>query len=203
MLKEENRMLKERLEAVEVKIENMKGEIKQEIVEEVKERVIEELKEDEDKKSRQSNLILYNVKESQKKIGKEREHEDLNICKKIFEEGIHENEYNITKVIRLGKLKVKENNEDEDEVSEEIKPRPLLVKLETPYEKWNLIKKAKNLRNAEDGIRRVIVAPDLTAKERIKEKKLRDELMRKREEGDTDWYISKGKLLKRNFQLRE
>lgn len=47
----------------------------------------------------------------------------------------------------------------------------------------------------DDTIKAIGIAPDMTLEERIKNKKLRDELKAKRDNGETGWKISKGKLI--------
>ena len=81
-LRKENEDLKSRVVAVEEKVQNM--ELSVDIVEKVKKDILATLKEEEDKKSRQRNLILYGVPESNKPNGKEREDDDLNFAKEFL-----------------------------------------------------------------------------------------------------------------------
>jgi hypothetical protein len=136
---------------------------------------------------------IYNVPEPTKVNIIEREKEDENFCDNLFKEGDMEQDFNIKKVIRLGKVSYAQDPN--------ARPRPLLVKLLNTSEKWGILKKARNLKNSTgNGMNKIIIAPDLTLKEREIKKKLRNELKEKRDNGDRDWYIKKGKLVRKNFQ---
>ena len=156
---------------------------------EIKNEIMEASKEDGDKRKRESNLIFYNVPESNKETGQEREREDRDMCNRVFQQGMDDNHYEMEKVIRLGRYN--ENN----------KPRPILVKLSGKQDKFRLLGKAKNLKNCENQeLKKVIVAPDLTAKEREADKKLRDELKVRRERGENGLYIHRGEIkIRPNF----
>ena len=120
--------------------EGIKEELKDDIVNEIEKRFekkIDSLREFEEKKQREGNLIIYNLAESIKENAKDREKDDVSECMKIFQEGLNVNQYEIEKIFRLGK-----SNTTND------KPRPLLVKLKSASDKWNLLRKAKNLRHA-------------------------------------------------------
>jgi FtsZ-binding cell division protein ZapB len=196
-LKEENNMLKERLTILEGRLEEMKMELKSEIVEEVKIQVMESIKEEEERKKRQKNLVIYRVKESRREQGSEREQDDMQFCQELFKEGIKIENVKIEKVIRLGKVQ----NDGERE-----RPRPILVKLEESKVKWEILKKARELRNANLEVHReTIIAPDLTPRERERDRELREELMQKRRCGESGWYIRRGELVRgsENFQRRQ
>ena len=185
-LKEENKNLKDRLIALEKKLEDIKIELKGDIINEV----MEEIKEIEDKKSREGNLVLYNVPESTSAQPRERLNNDGNFCEKLFVEGclVNRQDFTISNVIRLGK-KV-----------ENVKPRPILVKLQSSREKWSIIKNARNLKRCQqNGMNKISIALDLTIKEREKDKELRQELKAKKESGDHGWFIKNGKLIEKNF----
>ena len=174
---------------MEKRLEEIKVELKGDIVIEV----MEELKEIEDKKSRDCNLILYNVPESTKTVSRDRMDEDGSYCEKLFTEGVLVNrkDFTITDIIRLGKR------------GENERPRPILVKLQSGREKWNILKNARNLRKCtHNGMNTISIAPDLTIREREQDKKVRNELKIKKENGENDWFIKNGKLVKKNFQQR-
>ena len=76
----------------------------------------------------------------------------------------------------------------------------MLVKLDRTDTKFEILKRARRLRNAvEQRMRKIIIAPDLTKKEQEEDRKLRLKLREKKDRGETGWYIRKGQLL-RNFQ---
>ena len=72
ILREENELLRNRLEELERTMREIKEEIKQEVTEGVKQQVFEYLKEDEDKKERRNNLVIYEIKESTNSIPRAR-----------------------------------------------------------------------------------------------------------------------------------
>jgi len=85
-------------------------------------------------------------------------------------------EHDITKLVRLGK-KV----EDTD-----AKPRPLLVSLQSEKEKVELLQKAKNLKNMEEGgLNKVFIYQYLTPKQR----QIRKNLKKRQSEGKTGLII--------------
>ena len=151
--------------------------------------MLNEIKETDEKRVRENNLILYNIKESRKEQGKERAKEDKNRCDQIFREGLGIIEYGMVTVVRLGKI---QNIEE--------RARPVLIKFENMNQKWAILKKAKNLRHSENiEFKQCIVAPDLTVREQEFDKKLRQELKEKRDKGENGWIIRKGKLFQKNF----
>lgn len=193
-LKEENKILKERLAVIENKMQEIKEEIKQEVISEVNsfKVILDEMKEKEDKKMRECNLVLYQVKESNKVNGKDREADDRSACEKIFKEGIGEEDFQIKSIYRLGR-------KIENERNSSSKPRPLLVRLENSDQKWQILRNAKKLGRSTSDMKKCIVAPDLTIKEREADRKLRGELKERRDRGEEGWVIRSGKLIKRNF----
>ena len=69
--------------------------------------------------------------------------------------------YKIIETVRLG---TKKGNQ----------PRPLLVKLNDEYTKWNILKNAKNLKNEENGmLKDIIISRDLTKEQRVMELEFR------------------------------
>lgn len=194
LLTEENGILRERLAAVEQRINELKKEIRDDIMKEVNEsvmKVLDDIKDTEEKKNRESNLILYSLEESTKEEAVEREREDRENCHMLFQDGIkiNDNSYLIKQVLRLGKRR--EAN---------AKPRPLLVKLQSPREKWDILKQAKSLKNYRHAkLGKVMVAPDLTPKEQVIDKNLREQLKEKIQSGEQGWFIKSGRLTRRNF----
>ena len=141
----------------------------------------------EENKERENNLIFFNIVESNKEAPKERENEDAEVICNILDYGVYANDYCFTKTIRIGK-------------PGQNKPRPLLVKFSNPQEKWNILKQARNLKNANEEYRKVSIAPDYDEEERKQHKILFQELKQKRLNGEHHWYISNGKLCQReNF----
>lgn len=110
----------------------------------------------------------------------------------MFITGTGVTEVGIEAAIKIGKRNSNENNEDSIP-----KPRPLLVKLRSSIEKFEILKRAKNLKDAQSE-RLKKIAPDMTKKERKKDKELREKLREKQDQGENYWYIRRGQL-RRNF----
>ena len=200
-MSEENEVLRERLAVLEKRIDEIKCEVKSEVKSEIMEEIdykiknlMENQSEEEEKKNRVCNLIMYNVEESEKDEGVQRQTEDHEKIQIILKEGIKisEHAYHLKKALRLGKRR---------EIGD--KPRPLLIKFESPAEKWAILKKAKELKNfRHPKLGRVIIAPDLTPKEQEKDRTMRKQLKDKQEKGEQGWYIKNGKLVQQNFPRR-
>ena len=158
-------------------------EMKKNINEQVEQGINEKLKEEKIRKDRENNFVIYNLPESNREFGGDREEEDTEHVSYIIYNGIQVGEYQITKTIRLGKRDLSKNT-----------PRPLLVKMLNPMQKWNIVKSAKNLKYAEAKYRNIGIMPDLDINERKKSKELYKELQEKKANGQQGWYISRGKL---------
>ena len=143
---------------------------------------------------RQNNLVIYNIAESSKEDPKECEKFDAGIVNYIFYNGIQVENYNIKKILRLGK-----KNENPDENN---KPRPVLVKLTNSQEKWNIIRNAKNLKYAEEEMKQISITPDYNKEDQEKQKKLIKDLKEKRRNGEHDWHIRNGQLVYQGNQAQ-
>ena len=95
------------------------------------------------------------------------------------------NKVNIDKVTRLGKL-VKE------------KPRPLLVTLVDNSVRRQILRNAKTLRNSTT-YKKVFISPDLTPKEREANKNLLEELRRRKQAGEVNLIIKRGKIISKQM----
>ena len=87
-----------------------------------------------------------------------------------------------TRVIRIGKR-------------QPDKPRLLLITLQHEEMKRDVLKCAKDLRGSKDW-GKIYFYPDLTPKERQAGKELRDELKRRRDQGETNIIIRGGRIVK-------
>lgn len=165
---------------------------KEEIMKEIKNEVLSEVKEDEERKKRECNFVVYGLVEGG-------DGDDRGKLKEIIEGKLGIKDAHIAEVTRLrgGKGRLEENNNNNGGVV------PTLVKMETVGQKWAVIGKAKNLRAMGDRFRRVMIMPDLTKNERIRDKKIREEMWRRRGEGEKV-FIRRGKIVKReNVKQRE
>ncbi len=105
-------------------------------------------------RKKKTNLVIYNLPEPQGDDEKVREGEDNSLCQDIFANSLNIEEVGIEKVIRLGKR-------------EEGRKRPLLVKMNSETEKWNVIGRAKLLKHEQDPRKKNIgISTDMTKKER-------------------------------------
>ena len=149
--------------------------------------LIELVRDEEEKRRRSKNLIIFNVDETGIGNESERGTEEIDKVKYIIEHGVGINEYYIENMVRIGKLN-------------KNRPRPLLLTFENSKQKWEILKNAKNLRNHER-MRKIGIAPDLTKKQREVENKLKEELDDRRRKGEKGLYIKGGKLHRdQNFQ---
>lgn len=138
-------------------------------VEEVIEEHNRKMVEKEEREMRRNSLIIFNLPESNKNQGRERVKEDANRCEYVFGGVLGVEEYTFDKVIRLGK-------------KQEGKKRPTLVRMGEEYSKRSIISRTKQLSQAEDEvIKRLVIVPDLTEKQREEEAKLIQELKRRKE----------------------
>ena len=165
---------------------HIKNDLGKQFEDNVNKNVDSALQKHDENKERQNNLIIFNIAESSNNMAKKREHDDYLTTCEILEYGVKVTNFEINKVICLGK-----SNPDSN------KPRPLLVKLATASQKWNIIKNAKNLKDAANGMNKVGIAPDYSENERIKQKSLLKQLNQKRLLGENDWFIHNGELCKR------
>ena len=99
--------------------------------------------------------------------------------------------FKIIKTIRLGG-----RNQDQ-----KIKPRVLLVQLEDTSQKSLTLNLAKNLRKTEKW-KQTYIAPDMTKQQREERRKLRVEMKRRREEGEENLTIRRGRLVTYNIDNR-
>ena len=132
---------------------------------------------------RKKNLILFNVPE-------ERDQDEEELCTKL-----------ITDVdkIGVGRAKVRNVHRIGKVDSTRSRHRPLIVEMENEQMVFDVLKNARRLRDCRhESFSRIRVAKDLTIKQREIDRKLVEELKSRRNRGENDWYIRKGKLVKRD-----
>ena len=76
-------------------------------------------------------------------------------------------------------------------------PRVLKVTLDNEKSKWRIIKEAIKLRNSANW-KNVYISPDLTRKEREHNKKSRLELKQRKDQGEKNLIIKRGRIVDRN-----
>ena len=115
-----------------------------------------------------------------------RKNHDLEECKDIFQTSLGVRAFGIEKVIRLG-LRGGQAG---------ARPRPTLVKLRNVKEKWDIIGKAKELKNEQNQARKKLsIIPDMTTKEREADKKLHEELKRRKDNGERGIQIKNNSII--------
>ena len=215
-MKNDNKILNNAYQEVKKNLDNLKVEIKNDVLKELREEmklykdkeqnvnrnnensmnlreeIMKAIKEEEERKERKCNLVIYNLEESKKQFGKDRDLEDLERIKDIFNNSIKVENFQIVKSFRMGRKQDSNTNEN-------TRSRPVLIKMSDEKEKWNVLKNAKELKDAEGWKKKIGISPDLCKEDREKEKQLRTELKQKRENGERNWYIRNGKLCKRDF----
>ena len=130
---------------------------------------------------RKPNLIIYGIPESSGSTPDERKLNDKTYFTDLVHSEFKLDNIEITKFVRLGK-------------QIEGKIRPLLVTLMDSYVRGHLLRNAKTLRNSSSH-QNVYISPDLTPKEREINKLLREQLRRRKEAGESDLIIRRGKIV--------
>ena len=146
--------------------------------EKVKSSVLSEVQEQENRKT---NIVVYNLEESNKDEGEARKVDDLGHINQILQviDVSVDSEEDIVTVRRLGKLPKAEEEAntlvDDQETVAAIhnKPRPLLITFSSPNYRSEVLYNAKKL--SKSNLKHISVCPDLTKLQQKEDKKLRDE----------------------------
>ena len=109
---------------------------------------------------------------------KKTEVSDRNRLETIMNEVLELEDVRIEEVSRLGKGEAEKNS----------RPVSVLVKFETPGQKWAVEGRAEKLRYVGEECRRIMIVLDFTVRERMEDRKLREELRRRRDDGENDKY---------------
>jgi len=136
---------------------------------------------------RKTNVIIHGLAESQDDSSDQRISDDLAVLSAMFHEAGVENA-KVENVVRLGRRPSDPTQN----------PRPMKVVLDSVDSKITLLKKAKNLReNQEGGWCRIVIHQDLTPKQREARKPLVAELKQRKAQGEQDLVIFNGKVVKK------
>ena len=152
----------------------------------VEQKITEIRNEEEDKRQRENKMIFFGIKEDGNLEAKQRAAEDRVMLIELFE--IMKTKEEILSITRLGRKK-------------EGSCRPVLVEVQNEKMKWNIIGRAKLLRESKKG-EGIYITPDLTVQERKDALELRNELKNKREESKKNedgrgWIIKKGRVVEK------
>ena len=132
-----------------------------------------------DKERRKQNIVVHNLPESVDVDSKRRIEKDIEAFKSMVIDEFRMS-VNIKQAFRAGK-------------SEQERPRTLIVSLDDEGAKWDILKQAPHLRDSER-YRGVFLSPDRTPEEREKDRNLRLEVKKLREEGKSV-RIQRGKVV--------
>ena len=154
----------------------------------IEEKVEKYFVEQREREERQSNLIFHNIPESTDEDVNDRKEHDVTLVKEIFM--TLEMDYtDISKPTRLGKKMTTGKGPG--------KPRLLRVTVDNVNAKKQALAKAKQLKTDRNKKwNKVFITPDLTFKERTESRKLRAELATRRENGENDLVIRRGRIIK-------
>ena len=134
-----------------------------------------------DKERRKLNVVVHNLPEQEGSSLAERMENDQLLFKEVIKEGL-----NLiirpTKAFRVGKR-----------IGD--RPRLLIVTLESTDVKAELLRMASQLRHLSKW-KRIYVTPDLTKKDRDDAKRLRDELATRKQAGEENLVIRRGRIVR-------
>jgi len=132
---------------------------------------------------RKLNLVIHGVPESDAE-------QDIDQIAEILATGLHMDfERHVDKVMRIGKF-------------DENKSRPIRLVIKTLDGKKQILSRAKDQKDVEN-YKRMFISPDLTRKQQGKDKQLRTEPKRLREQGEVTAKIKYGKIIKNGTGRRE
>lgn len=190
-------------------VEDLKDMMKNELVsksditnlkEEMKDTAREEVREELEKERKKDNIIVFNLPESEGDSTEEQQSTDTAKCLEILSEHIKVENVEIADAFRLGNVNVNEMQRPGRHTANgnvRPKPRPILIKVSSTKKKWEILKKAKILKQSTNEVyKNVKLTPDLTQKQREKDRQLQEELQEKIRSGERGWYISRGKLVR-------
>ena len=132
-----------------------------------------------DKEKRRNNIVVHNLPESPVQDPKERSQKDVETFKSLVQDEF-KLKISVVRTFRAGKIQPE-------------KPRPLIVTLDDEGAKWDILRQAPQLRG-HSVFGNVFLSPDRTPEERERDRNLRMEARRLREEGKTV-RIHKGRVV--------
>ena len=147
----------------------------------IEDKVQQAVEEYRDRENRKCNIIVHQVPESSFQEAKDRNAEDTNIVNQLLAD-IGVQDATVSSVVRLGR-RIPDRH------------RLMKVTLDSVPRKIQALRNAKKLRNTIKW-KEVFITPDMTPKEREKNKSLRMELKRRRDAGEDRLVIRKGEIVK-------
>ena len=134
-----------------------------------------------DRDRRKNNLVIHNLPEAAGVSKEDRAAHDLRLFQDLVKDMFHMS-VAVARSFRVGR-------------SVENRARLLIVTLETPGVKQDILRLAPQLRSSEK-YGNVYITPDLTPAEREAAKKLRDELSARKKAGEVNITIRRGKIVR-------
>ena len=158
------------------KLENSlatKSKIDDKVEDMVDAKIQEALDEQRVKESKKLNLIVVNLRESSHTDIKEEKENDKKEVEELIREILPDESIGVYDPIRLGRRNIGN------------RPRLLRVSVKDEKAKWSIIKNAHKLNQNNRRQHKIYINPDATQKEREEYKKLKEELERRKAEGET------------------
>ena len=136
---------------------------------------------------RRKNIICFKVKEQSDTDSAKRQQNDLKDMNAILKDKMSMDPPKITRVLRLGRY-------------EQGKDRAIKVIFDTEEGRGKVFTRLNEMRrNKDQKIESIFMAPDLSESERSKRKGLRDELRRRKSEGEENLTIRRGRIVEKPF----
>ena len=173
-LEASNKQLQKKNRELELELEKLKTESRDRIVE-----VADEVQQ---RSRRMKNIIIAGAPESSDGSVDERKQKDEAFCKQMFAD--LSTDVDFVETTRIGRP----GND---------RARLLRVRFEKVDDKFRILRSCKELRKLEE-YKNVFINPDRTPLEQKIDKHLRDELKERRENGEADLVVYKGKIVKRS-----
>ncbi len=145
----------------------------------VKNTMIEHKMDEKSRESREENIVIHRVPESQEKEAEERKQADVDFFQDLCTEVLETGEVEVKSIIRLGK-----------KTEDATKPRPLKIGLHSKQDKRKIMSRLGNLKDAEEKFRVISVGDDLTLEERKRVRaKVEEAKTREKNESEGGRYI--------------
>ena len=159
----------------------------------IEEKVKNYLDEKKGKDERQCNLIFHNVPESKSGDTDVRKEEDQTQVHRILQHlDVQISPSDIEQAVRLGK-----------KTDGQERPRLLKIKLSRVEPKKQTLSRAKKLKDSKNECyNSVFISPDLTFQEREENRRLRNDLKARRDNGEENIIIRNGKIVKVSQSFR-
>ena len=175
-------IMEKRIAGIEVSSSNKA--VGDKIEQQVQKSADDDRKETELIRSKEQNLVFFNVPESDEDNVGERMKFDFNLLSEAYKQELKHDQ--ISSLFRVGK--------------KGEKVRPLIVKFKSVEIKNNMLKKTSKMNIKHDNeVRPIYVAIDRTEKQREEHRKLVSELRERKSRGENDLIIRNNKIVK-NFQ---